>query len=360
MSLFAFIATYADPSDGVPGGVDVFRLDSKSGGLTPVHTVSGLYGPSYLARHPALPILYASERVWSPDDWESGAVSMFAIDQETGVLSRVGRVRSGGKWPAHLSVHPGGGWLLLANPKTPGIASIRLSSDGLPGDVYDTVMLEGRGPNLKRQSKPYPHSIWTDRSGRFVLACDLGTDRIMTYRFDEARGSLDSTELPFIQVSSGAGARHLAFHPSNRFVCVVNELDSTLCLFAFDNESGAMEIVQTVYSPPEGFHAYNHGSHAVFHPSGRFLYSANRGHDSLSTFAVNREHGWLERVGNQPCLGSFPRNFALTPNARLLLAGNHKSGALVSFHVERDGAQLVPTGHSIRTSSPFCVEIVDL
>jgi 6-phosphogluconolactonase len=322
--------------------------------------MSGLYGPSYLARHPTLPLLYASERIWSADDMESGAVSAFAIDQKTGALSRVGRVRSGGKWPAHLSVHPSGGWLLLANPKTPGIASIRLSSDGLPGEVCDIEVLEGRGPNPKRQSKPYPHSIWTDRSGQFALACDLGTDRIMTYRIDKARGSFDSTELPFAQVSSGAGARHLAFHPSNRFVYVVNELDSTLCLFAFDNESGMMEIAQTVYSPPEGFHAYNHGSHAVFHPSGRFLYSANRGHDSISIFAVDQEHGWLERVGNQSSLGSFPRNFALIPEARMLLVGNHKSDNLVSFHVENDGAQLVPTGHSVRTSSPFCVEIADL
>ncbi len=340
--------------DGPPGeGVYAFRLDCASGAMEPLQTVPGLRSPSFLAKHPQLPVVYAAERIWSDEDRTSGALTTFAI-QADGRLEQVSRVKSGGRWPAHLSVDPSGRWVLLANPLSRSVACFPIGGDGLPGELASTAVHEGHGPN-ERQKAPYPHSVWTDVSGRWALACDLGIDRIMIYRLDETSGELRPADLPFAQVSSGAGARHLAVHPSNRFVYLVNELDSTLSVFTFDGDSGRMEIVQTVVSPPEDFSGYNHGSHAIVHPSGRYLYSANRGHDSLTIFAIDETTGRLKRIREQPTLGITPRNFNIAPCGDLLLAANQHTPNIVSFRMPDGGADLVPTGHSITTPSPVCI-----
>jgi 6-phosphogluconolactonase len=359
---FAYVGTFTAGFVGGGGfaglppgeGIYVLRLDTASGAMEKVQTVTGLDTPSYLAVHPTLPVLYAVEREWSPDERTTGALTTFAIDERSGQLTQIARDRSGGNWPAHVSVHPSGRFALVANPRGATIACFPLGPDGRPGPIASTARHEGRGPNV-RQPAAYAHSVWPDLSGKWALACDLGIDRVMIYRLDEATGQLTPGEQPFAQVSSGAGTRHLAFHPSNRLVYVVNELDSTLSVFRFDPEKGVMEIVQTVYSPPEDFQGQNHGAHAVVHESGNYVYVANRGHDSLSIFAIDQATGKVRLVRHQDTLGGRPRNFNVDPSHQLLLAANQHGPNVTSFRIAEGGRDLVPTGHSVEVYCPVCV-----
>jgi 6-phosphogluconolactonase len=183
---------------------------------------------------------------------------------------------------------------------------------------------------------------------------------VMIYRFDELTGQIEPADFPYAQVSSGAGARHLAFHPSNRFVYVLNELDATVSAFNFDAQSGTLDILQTVDNLPTDYKGRRSGAHVLVHPSGRFVYASSRDHDSLTVYAVDEATGRLRFLEHVPSQGQTPRNFNLSPRADLMLVANqHGSGSVVSFRVEDGGARLVPTGASTAVPSAVCVVFYD-
>ncbi|HLG70594.1 MAG TPA: lactonase family protein [Chloroflexota bacterium] len=357
MPTFVYVGTFTGGLlGGEPAeGIYVYEMEPSSGALTHVQTVGGLSSPSYLALHPTLPMLFTVEREWSPEETNVGALTAFRIDPGSGKLTLAGRERSGGDYPAHVSVHPSGRFAFTANPRDWRVAALPLNDEGLPEPASSIMRHGGRGPKA-RQPAPYPHSSWPDHTGKWLLACDLGIDRVMIYRFDEVTGQLEPADFPYAQVSSGAGARHLAFHPNNRVVYVLNELDATLSVFSFDPETGILDTLQTVDNLPPDYDGRRSGAHVLVHPSGRFVYASSRGHDSLAVYAVTEATGrprFLEHVSTQ---GRTPRNFNLSPNAGLMLVANqHGSGSVVSFRVEDGGARLVPTGASTTMPSPVCV-----
>jgi 6-phosphogluconolactonase len=188
-----------------------------------------------------------------------------------------------------------------------------------------------------------------------VLANDLGTDRVMVYRFDAAAGKLVPNELPFAQERSGAGPRHLAFHPNGRYVFVLNEIDSTLSSFAYDAARGALRIVQTASTLPADFSGSNSTAQVAVHPSGKFVYGSNRGHDSIVIFAVDGETGKMTYVGHEPTQGKTPRNFNLDPGGTLLLAANQNSNTIVAFRIDQESGRLAATGQVTQSPSPVCI-----
>ncbi|MBI3973761.1 MAG: beta-propeller fold lactonase family protein, partial [Chloroflexi bacterium] len=162
-------------------------------------------------------------------------------------------------------------------------------------------------------------------------------------------------DVPYAQVSSGAGCRHLSFHPSNRFVYVNNEIDSTLSAFAFDAARGACQIVQTVSTLPEDFAGTNSTAQVVVHPSGKLVYVSNRGHDSVAIFAIDQDTGKLRFVGHEPTQGQTPRNFNVDPTGTFLLAANQASDTIVTFRIDQETGRLTPTGHVTENPTPVCV-----
>jgi 6-phosphogluconolactonase len=180
----------------------------------------------------------------------------------------------------------------------------------------------------------------------------------MLYRLDLAEKGLIPHGHPEVKVQAGAGPRHLDFHPSGRFIYLINELDSTLTAFAYDPDEGVLREIQAISTLPEGFHGTNWPADVHVSPSGKFVYGSNRLHDSIVIFAVDEESGCLTFVGHEPTGGKYPRNFAIDPAGTFLLAANQHSGTLVTFRMDAQTGKLTPTGQVVQVPTPVCVKIV--
>jgi 6-phosphogluconolactonase len=341
-----------------PSGIAVYTLDQATGALTHVQSLGGLNSPSFIALHPSRPVLVAVERQWTADDGSQGAVSSFAVDERDGTLRPVSRVSSRGVSPCYVSIHPSGSHAFAAHYVSGHVAAFPLGPQGTLGEASGVVQHAGKGPDPRRQEGPHAHSVIPDPAGRYVLSCDLGVDKVFVYRFSPdgpAAGQLIPNEVPYGQVQSGAGPRHIAFHPTAPYVYVINEIGNTICAFAYDPGRGTLTHVQTIATLPEDFATPSHTAQIIVHPSGRFLYGSNRGHDSLAVFAIDQASGKLTARGHTSSLGKTPRNFNVDPTGTYLLAANQASDTIVTFRIDPDTGALSPAGHVTDLAKPSCI-----
>jgi 6-phosphogluconolactonase len=210
----------------------------------------------------------------------------------------------------------------------------------------------------RRQEAAHAHSIIAAPGNRVVLVADLGMDKIMLYRLDGKTGALAPHDPPFIAARPGAGPRHQVFHPSGRFLYVVNELDSTVAVLAWDSARARGQEVQAISTLPRGYISPNNCAEISISPSGKFVYASNRGHDSLAIFAVDAANGKLAAAGHVFTQGKTPRNFELTPTGDVLLAANQDSDTIVPFWVDQATGQLTPTGNVTSVPTPVCVRMM--
>jgi 6-phosphogluconolactonase len=220
----------------------------------------------------------------------------------------------------------------------------------------DVEQYAGSGPDRERQQGPHAHSVMLDRANRFAFSCDLGTDKVMVYRFDPRMGALSPNAPPSISMKPGAGPRHLAFHPRRPFVYVLNELDSTVTALAHDPARGTLRELQTLSALPREFTGANTGADIHCTPDGRFLYCSNRGHDSLAAFVVDARTGTLRSVGHTPSGGKTPRNFVIDPTGRFLIVANQQSDNVVTLRLDPRTGALRPTGQVAQIPSPVCLK----
>ncbi|MGI8423277.1 MAG: lactonase family protein [Chloroflexota bacterium] len=343
---------------GKAEGIGVFRMDESTGGLTHIQTVPA-QNPSFVALHPDGKSLYAVTRgsVGGADGAQPASfVEAFGIDPKEHTLTALNKQSSGGQSPAYVSVHPTGKCVFAANYGSGHVASLPVRQDGSIGEASSIILHEGRSVDARRQEGPHAHFIAPDPSGERVFACDLGCDRVFVYRVDAARATLTPNEVPYAQVSSAAGPRHLAFHPSGKYVFVINEMDSTLSSFAYDASRGAMEIRDTRTTLPEHFTGRSHTAQVVVHPNGKFVYGSNRGHDSIAIFGIDEERGKLRPMGDESTQGKTPRNFNIDPSGTLLLAANQDSNTIVPFRIDGATGKLESTGAVTETPAPVCIQ----
>src|SRR5262249_1885756 len=267
---------------------------------------------------------------------------------------------SAGAGPAHLIVEPSGRNVLVANYGGGSVAVLPIGSDGRLRPASAFVQHTGSSVNPQRQAAPHAHSINVDPDNRFAYVADLGLDKVLSYRFDAAAGSLLPGDPPFVAVDPGAGPRHFAIHQSGRFAYVINEMACTITVFTRDVKSGSLTAVQTVSTLPADQQVRSGYSTAdvQVHPNGRFLYGSNRGHDSLVVFAIDHASGRLTYVEHQPTGGNTPRAFGIDPGGTLLLAANQRSNNVVAFRIDPQSGRLTPTGQTIEIGSPVCVKFV--
>lgn len=339
-------------------GIYAYALDLSSGALEASGEAAETENPSFLVVDPTRRRLYAANEVGSFRGSPGGAVSAFAIDGETGALTYLNQQASHGGAPCHLSIDHAGRHVLVANYSGGNVAVLPIRQDGSLGAATDIVQHHGSSVHPRRQERPHAHSITIDPTNRYALAADLGTDKIMVYQLDLAAGKLVPHEAPWVQVSAGAGPRHLAFHPSRQYVYAINELNSTVTAFRYDETRATLQELQTVSTLPPGFAGQNTCADIHVAPSGRFVYGSNRGHDSIVILEVDHRTGQLECVGHQSTEGKTPRSFALDPSGSVLLAANQDTDTVVSFRVNPQTGQLAPTGHVTRVPAPVCVKIV--
>jgi 6-phosphogluconolactonase len=207
--------------------------------------------------------------------------------------------------------------------------------------------------NPQRQKQPNAHAIYPDAESRFVYVCDLGLDQVLVYRLDAEKGTLTPHEPPFAKVPPGSGPRHLALHPRG-FAYVLNELLSTITTFKHDAAAGTLAEMETVSTLPPDYKENNSTAEIFIHPNGKFLYASNRGHDSIVAYAIG-ENGKLQLIGHTPTGGKTPRNFALDPSGRILLAANQQTDDIHTFKIDQASGQLSATGQSVKRGAPVCI-----
>jgi 6-phosphogluconolactonase len=338
-------------------GIYVSRLNPATGALSAPQLAAETPSPSYLAVHPNGTFLYAANEVGTFEGKSTGSVSAFAIDRVSGTLELLNQEASAGSGPAHLIVDKAGRNVLVANYGGGSVAALPLGADGALEPASASIQHSGSGVHPKRQSAPHAHSINLDPANRFAYAADLGLDKVLIYRFDPDKGSLAPNDPPFATVRPGAGPRHFAVHPSGRFAYVINEINLTITAFAVDPSRGSLNEIETLSTLPAGQAAQEGFSTAdvQVHPSSRFLYGSNRGHDSIVVFAIDPKTGKLTYVENQSTQGRTPRAFGIDPTGTFLLAANQRSDSVVVFRINQQTGRLTPTGQTVQIASPVCV-----
>ena len=352
-SLLVYVGTY---TSGKSEGIYLYRLNLSSGELKHVATTNGVKDPSFLTIAPSRRYLYAVNEVEEFAGQKSGAVSAFAVDQRTGELRFLNQQPSLGGAPCYVTMDDAGKFVLVANYVAGNVAVLPVQSDGSLGQAADLKQYQGSSINRERQEGPHAHCIVLDPAGRFVYSCDLGTDKVMIFRFDAQAGKLIPNEEPWVQLKPGAGPRHLTFHPGGKYAYVINEMHATVTVFAVDQQKGSLKEVQTVPTLPADFKAENTSADIHVSPNGRFLYCSNRGHDSIAAFKIDARTGRLSFIAHESTQGRAPRNFAIDPTGAFLLAANQKSDNIVTFQLDQKTGWLRPTGHVVEVPSPVCLK----
>lgn len=341
-------------------GIYVSVLDLASGRLSPPVLAAEAVNPAFLAIHPKQPWLYSVGEVGDFAGRRSGAVYAFRIDPQTGMLTLLNEKPSGGTGACHASLDHSGRFVLVANYGGGNASVLPIEADGRLGEATAFVQHEGSSINPRRQTAPHAHAAYVDPENRFALVVDLGLDRVMIYRFDAQHGTLAAHDPAWISVNPGAGPRHFAFHPQGRFAYVINELQSSVTAFAYDASQGSFEELQTVSTLPADFQEDNTTAEILVHPSGRFLYGSNRGHDSIAVFAIDPQDGRLQPVQHQATGGQTPRNFGIDPTGQFLLAANQASDSVVVFRIDPSTGELKATGHQVQVPTPVCVRMIPI
>ena len=361
--VFAYVGTYSSREGQNHGqGIHILEMNPSTGALAPIEIVRSESNPSWLAFNRSRTHLYSANEIADPTT-TSGSVSAFAVDRATGRLTLLNTVSSEGAGPAHLSIHPSGKHAFVANYGGGTVAVLPIQRDGALSAASDVKRHEGTvGPAQSSNAppgsfassghdRPHPHMIETDPSGRFVLAADLGLDEIRIWRFDDVKGSLTRNEPPSVTLPPGDGPRHFVFHPNGRWLYSLQEEASTIVMFDFDPSIGRGESRQTLSTLPRGFAGTNFTSGIALSPDARFVYVANRLHDSIVWFSIAKD-GTLTWVGEEWTRGDYPRSFTIDPSGRFLFSCNQRSDAITSFRIDASSGALTFTGHYTPVGSP--------
>ncbi|HPA18786.1 MAG TPA: lactonase family protein [Verrucomicrobiae bacterium] len=380
--LMAYVGTFSSPLrdvlptqvDRPPGngrGIHIFEADRLTGALTPRGVYEAGSSPNCLAVNDGGTRLYCTNETDHVGEANEGTVSALAIDRADGHLTLLNTVASGGAGPTHVSIHPSGRFLLVANYFGGSVAVLPVLPDGQLGAATDIKKDEGAiGPARPSNAPPgsfafsghdrtHAHMVTADPSGRFVLHTDLGLDRIFVWKFDGRGGVLAPNDPPWVALPPGDGPRHFCFHPNGRWFYCLQEEASTVALFDFDAVRGQLTPRQTVSSLPPGFAGSNFCSEILISGDGRFIYAGNRLHDSIAIFSVGKT-GELTFAGEEWTRGDYPRSFNLDPAGQFFYCCNQRGDNVTVFRVDRGTGLLAFTGHYAPVGNPSFVLLLDL
>jgi len=363
--LLAYAGTYTSAVDGGANGegIYLFEMDTHTGELLNRKLVAKAPNPSWIVIHPSKKYLYAINEVTNYQGG-SGSVSAYAIDAANGELTLLNTVSSEGAGPAHMSLDAEGKFAFVANYAGGSIAVLPILAGGLLGAAVDLHTDTGslgskiatdapRGSfAISGHNAPHAHMISADPRNRFVLATDLAQDRIYVYRFDATTGKLTPAEgAPFASLPSGDGPRHFAFHPNGHWLYLIEEEASKIVFFRYDPATGALTSQQTISALAPGFAGTSFASEIVVSPDGKFLYSANRLHDTISICSIGAD-GRLSRIGEVSTMGDYPRHCRIDPSGNFLFVCGQKSDCITTFRRNTETGLLSFPGLYAAVGSP--------
>ncbi|MBM3734435.1 MAG: lactonase family protein [Acidobacteria bacterium] len=353
-----YVGTYTNGNKSK--GIHAFRMNVKTGELSPVGLVGEVTNPSFLTIHPNGRTLYAVSEIANYQGQRSGAVTGFQIDRNTGMLTKLNTSATKGDGACHLVVDKTGKNVVVANYGGGSVASIPIKDDaGNLGDASAFIQHKGSSVDNRRQMNPHAHSVNISADNRFVMVADLGLDQVLVYQLDPAQGSLTPHNPPFAKVTPGGGPRHFTFHPKGKFAYTNQEMKSAVTAFRWNAASGVLDEIQVISTLPQDYTGTGNSTAEILcHPSGKYVYCSNRGHDSIAVFKVHKD-GKLTRIGNVSTQGRTPRNFNIDPSGRWLIAANQATDSIVLFRIGKDG-NLTPAGQKLDVGAPVCVKFLQV
>jgi 6-phosphogluconolactonase len=331
-------------------GIAVAEFDANTGTLS---------APKFImeTRDPAHFTLSADgSRLYMCNTGTPGGVSAFAVeDRKTGALRLLNYKESKGRGPSYVSIDKTGRYLLDANYGGGYVEVFSLAADGSLDQQTAFVEHSGSSVHPQRQTKPYAHWFHTDPTNRFGLVADLGTDRIVVYRFDEKSGKLAANEPPYLKLIGGSGPRHLAFHPNGKWLYGVQELSNEVMSFKWDSGKGTLTQFQAVKTLPADYTEPSSAAEIAVRSDGKFLYVTNRGHDSIAMYSIDARTGELTLRQRVPTRGKVPRYFTFDPSGKWLIVSNQEGGNLTVFAVDAKSGELTPKGEPVPIVKPMGV-----
>jgi 6-phosphogluconolactonase len=356
---YAYVGTYTPNG----GGIYLFRVDRATAALLQMQVVDDIRNPSWLALNPAQTRLYAISEIDNYQGAHDGAVVTYAIDPTSMQLTRLSAVGSSGTSPAHVSVHPSGKFVFVANYGGGNVAVFPVAADGTLGPASDVRPSVGPRHHARAiddppgqfavsdHDGPHVHMVAADPTGQFVIANDAGLDLTLIWRLDAQGGRLLPAEAPVLVAPPGSAPRHFVFHPSGKFFYNLYEHDARVVVYDYDGSRGAMRLKQSVSTLPPHFAGSNLASGIVVSPNGRFLYVGNRLHSSVAIFSI-AEDGQLRTAYETWTHADSPRSIAMDPSGEIMFSCNQRSDSLTSFRINPASGALAFTGRFEAVGSP--------
>ncbi len=332
-------------------GIYLADFDAATGKLSKPTLAAEYQNSGFLALHPTQPILYACGKPNTPFPDGTDSVAAFSIGTDQG-LKFLGEASVGGKGACHVAVDATGKTVAIANYNDGTIATITLDEKGIPGAIATLISNQGSGPNQQRQDGPHAHGVYFDKANANLFVPDLGLDQVLVYPFDAGTSKLGKA-LPSLMTAPGAGPRHMTFSPDEKHAYVINELDNTVLTASFEN--GKLQPLGTVPTLPKEFTEKNTTAEIEVHPSGRFAYASNRGHDSIVVYRRDEKTGELTFLQHAPCGGKTPRHFKIDPTGKWLLCAHQSSSTISVLPLDSQSGLLSEPRHTVPSPTPNCL-----
>jgi 6-phosphogluconolactonase len=347
---YMFIGTYNSPDSQ---GIYVYKFNSETGSAEEVSQTK-TSNPSYLAVSPDKKYVYAVNEEGAE---KGGKVASFSFNKKNGKLTLINIKSSGGIHPCYINIDKKGKWIIAGNYSS-GSLSVLSVKKGILSSPIQTIQHTGKGSDTLRQKSPHVHGVFIKKNSQYVYVTDLGIDKVMIYQQNKNTGKLYPAASNYFQASPGSGPRHLDFHPTGRFVYLLNELTSAVSVL--EDNNGSLKEIQSLSALPLTFKGISTGADIHISPDGKFLYSSNRGtSNSIAIFSIEPQTGLLKIVGHQYTGGETPRNFNFDPSGNYLLVANQNSNNIVIFKRNKKTGMLTETGNTINVGKPVCIKWAD-
>jgi 6-phosphogluconolactonase len=356
----AYHVYFGGGGTGGQDGIFFSTLDMGSGQLAEARLACAAQRAGIIAIHPRGTHLYSVGKPVGYRGRRSGSVCAYRIDAATGMLEFLNYEASEGQGPCYLSVDAEGRNVVVCHYRSGSSVVLPLAEDGSLESASSVQQHSGGSVHPRRQTSAHPHAIVFDPAGVRVLVPDLGLDQVLIYGFDPASGSLTPNDPPFAAVEAGGGPRHLAFHPSARFVYVNLELSSKVTAFSYQSASGVMSEIQTLTTLPSGFEGKNANAGICVTPDGRFLYVSNRGHNSIAVYAIDAKTGMLTSLESESTRGDVPQAIKIDPSGSYLLVADKRGGYVSVFKIDKNTGLLTFSGSRIEVPKASSIVFTSL
>ncbi len=352
-----YIGTYTRNEGFVDGKANgIYLMNKKAdGSLEMVKTVAEITNPSYVKISMDGKNLYAVSELGGGEE-NSGYIYAYKINEDYS-LTELGKLSTEALAPCHINIDHTDTFVFVSNYVGGVVAEYKRNADG---SLTKIGKLEINKINPSENTgNSHAHAVTIPPNNKYIYISDLGNDKIWIYDFDQNTGQLRPNQQPFVEVSKGAGPRHFVFSPDQYFAYSINELNSTVTAFHFDNNTGELTSIQTLSTLPMGFEGDNNCAEIAVHPNGKYLYASNRGHNSIAAFEIDQKTGELNVIGHESTQGEYPRFFAINNNGTMIYAANQNSSTIAVLKIQEDGSLLPSQIKTVEVKTPVCIEFYD-